>query len=115
MEGKIKVIIKRPDEEFGHVTNISQRLENLQNTVDGHIETVSLPDGVVIICNEEGRIRGLEHNCIVYGVDFVGTIIVCGRDGDAFADVPISLAVWKEMLAQGGGLERPAEGGAACR
>lgn len=100
---KIKVIIKRPDEEVGHVTNISQSLKNLQNTVGGYIETVSLPDGVVIICNEEGRILGLPHNCIAYGVDFVGTIIVCGRSGDAFADIPISLAEWKGILAQGGG------------
>lgn len=28
---KIKVIIKRPDEQYGHVTNISNTLENLQN------------------------------------------------------------------------------------
>ena len=27
--GKVKVIIKRPDEEFGHVTNISPSLKNL--------------------------------------------------------------------------------------
>ena len=39
---KIKCIIKRPDEEYGHVTNISPRLENLQKTVEGYIETVPL-------------------------------------------------------------------------
>ena len=32
-EGKVRVIIKRPDEEFGHVTNISPSLENLQRNV----------------------------------------------------------------------------------
>lgn len=115
MEGKIKVIVKRPDEEVGHVTNISQSLKNLQNTVGGYIETVSLPDGVVIICNEEGRILGLPHNCIAYGVDFVGTIIVCGRSGEEFADIPISLAEWKEILAQGGGWSTLLKGGVKCR
>lgn len=42
MDAKIKVIIKRADEEYGHVTNISHRLENLQNTVGGYIETVNI-------------------------------------------------------------------------
>ena len=37
-EGKVRVIIKRPDEKFGHVTNISVRLENLQKTVDPEAE-----------------------------------------------------------------------------
>lgn len=36
MAGKVKVIIKRPDEKYGHVTNISTTLENLQRTVEGH-------------------------------------------------------------------------------
>ena len=46
-DAKIKVIIKRPDEKAGHVTNISASLKNLQKTVEGNIETVSeeLPDG----------------------------------------------------------------------
>lgn len=37
MSGKIKVIIKRPDEKVGHMTNISASLKNLQRTVDGPI------------------------------------------------------------------------------
>lgn len=35
---KIKVIVKRPDEQYGHVCHISDRLENLQKTVEGYIE-----------------------------------------------------------------------------
>ena len=50
---KIKVIIKRPDEEFGHVCNISNSLENLQKTVGGYIEAVPLTNKNVIICNED--------------------------------------------------------------
>ena len=37
---KIRAIIKRPDEKYGHVTNISPTLENLQKTVGGYIEPV---------------------------------------------------------------------------
>ena len=59
---KIKAIIKRPDEEFGHMTNISEKLENLQNTVGGYIECVSPDPRIVIICNEEGKLIGMEQN-----------------------------------------------------
>jgi len=48
---KIKVIIKRPDEKYGHVTNITNTLENLQKTVEGYIETLTMP-GYVLILNE---------------------------------------------------------------
>ena len=50
-EGKIRAIVKRPDEKYGHVTNISCTLKNLQRIVGGPIETVSFGPGAVIICN----------------------------------------------------------------
>ena len=96
--GKIKVIIKRTDEEVGHVTNISNTLENFQKHVGGYIETVTLKDGVVIVCDEEGMLKGKPRNCTINGGAFVGDIVVVGVDGDEFADVPISLAEWKELI-----------------
>ena len=99
---KIKCIIKRPDEEYGHMTNISDSLKNLQKTVDGPIEITSTAvKGVVIICNEEGKIRGLPKN-FLKGIAFpdmiVGTVIVCGVDGEELTDIPISFRQWKTML-----------------
>lgn len=95
MAGKTKVIIKRPDEKYGHVTNISTTLENLQRTVEGPIQTVPAILGAVILCNEEGKLRGLEPNMWYFHDRLVGTIIVIGTKGDEFADIPISLAQWK--------------------
>ena len=97
MAHKIKVIIKRPDEEYGHVTNISCTLENLQKTVGGYIETLTLP-GFTIICNEEGIPLGLEENCKVYGFTFFGTIIVVGVNDEDFDDVGIEFDTWKEII-----------------
>ena len=97
-EGKIRAIMKRPDEEFGHVTNISPSLKNLQRTVGGHIETVTLAEDFVIICNEEGRIKGLPYNCEIAGIDFLGDIICLGIKGDEFADCPISFEIWKNLV-----------------
>lgn len=63
MSYKMRVIVKRPDERFGHVCNISNSLKNLQRTVDGNIEVVRLTtsyDGepILMVCNEEGKVRG---------------------------------------------------------
>lgn len=105
MSAKIKVIIKRPDEEFGHVTNISPTLENIQKTVGGYIETVTLlpasemrKSPVIAIVNEEGKLKGLEKNMRIPGDILVGTIIACGVDGEDLADIPIDFKVWKSLV-----------------
>lgn len=95
-EGKIRCIIKRPDEPVGHVTNISASLENLQRIVGGYIETVTYCTDLVIICNEEGRLLGLPYNCNIAGVDYVGDIIAIGTDGEEFSDLKLSFNDWKQ-------------------
>ena len=101
-EAKIRCIIKRPDEKYGHVTNISTSLKNLQGIVGGPIETIACGGSSVIICNEEGKIRGLEPNFIIGTPPFVdvvvGEAIVIGVDGEDFCDLPISFDVWKRLL-----------------
>ena len=98
---KFKVIIKRPDEEFGHMSWISNKLENLQRTVGGYIETITIGK-ITIICNEEGKLLNLEPNIPLGNVDYLcGNIIVCGIKGDEFDDVPITLPEWKAMLKEG--------------
>lgn len=84
---KIKVIIKRPGEK-PYTTWISDRLENLQKTVEGYIETVTVGSDLVIICNEEGRIRDLPYNCTILDADFFGTILLAGINGEEFGNVP---------------------------
>ena len=83
---------------MAYVTNISNTLENLQKTVDGYIETVTLCSDLVIICNEEGRLKGLPSNCSVAGVDFVGTIVFAGIDEDEFCDVPMCYSDAKRLF-----------------
>lgn len=84
MKKKIKVIVKDP-EKPARVVWISNTLENLQKTVGGYIETVTISTDAVIICNEEGNLLGLPHNCRFCGCDFVGTIIVAAWTKTNFA------------------------------
>lgn len=101
---KIKAIVKRTDEKYGHMTAVSNSLKNLQNIVGGHIEVVTLmPDkGLVMICNEDGKLLGLEKN-FIWGVPpfhdvIVGDVIICGTDGEDFTDVPIDFKSWKFII-----------------
>lgn len=82
----MKAIRKKPG-CAPELIEVENTLKALQDEVGGYIETVSIAD-VVIICNEEGRLCGLPHNCRFVGVDFVGTILVVGRNKDEFCDVP---------------------------
>lgn len=82
----MKAIRKKPG-CAPEIIEVKNTLKALQAEVGGYIETVSIAD-VVIICNEEGRLCGLPYNCRFVGVDFVGTILVVGRNKDEFCDVP---------------------------
>ena len=83
----MKAIRKKPGAQPG-IIEVDNTLKALQTEVGGYIETVTIASDAVVICNEEGRILGLPDNCRVCGVDFVGTILVVGRNKDEFSDVP---------------------------
>ena len=83
----MKAIRKKPG-CAPEIIEVDNTLKALQTEVGGYIETVTIASDAVVICNEEGRILGLPDNCRVCGVDFVGTILVVGRNKDEFCDVP---------------------------
>ena len=104
--GNIKCIIKRPDEKIGHMTYISNTLENLQKTVGGYIEVIRIGGGCLLIVNEEGKLDGLERNFQIGHEPvldiIVGNCIICGENGDEFTDIPISRKIWASLLQMWG-------------
>jgi len=107
----MKVIIKRPCDQFGEETTIPNTLKALQEAVGGYIETVTLDNGVVLICNEEGKLRDMPynftvrrmiHNFLPVSNPIFGTVIACGTEGDVFADIPIDFNEWKALLCEWG-------------
>lgn len=103
---KIRAIIKRPDERYGHVTNISASLKNLQKTVDGYIEAVRINSETVMLVNEEGKILDLPKNfhmgTFPFGDIIHGTVVLLGVDGEEFTDCPLDFQVWKALLSKWG-------------
>ena len=94
----MKVIYKAPG-KAPEVIDIQNTLEALQEKVGGYIETVTIATDAAIICNEEGRLIGLPHNCVLLGVDFVGPILIVGVKGPEFTDLPDGAA---ELFLRGG-------------
>lgn len=99
MSKKISCLVKRPGEPPRHV-NISDSLENLQKTVGGYIETVTLMKDLVLICDEEGLLKNTKFNVKLLGMQLFGPIIICGTAGEEFADLPVSWAKLKELLPE---------------
>lgn len=98
---KIRAIVKRSDEIYGHVTAISNTLENLQRTVGGYIEAVEIGPGIVILCDEEGKIKGKPFNMAVPNNPndfFSGDIVVLGVRGEEFDDCPLEFDEWKALV-----------------
>ncbi len=68
-DSKIKVLLVEP-EKYPKEIVIDDTLEAMQEVVDGDIEEyMPFDDDVAIICNEEGKMRGLPLNRAVYVQD----------------------------------------------
>ena len=86
-EKQIMVMIKRPGEEPDLDPLFDNDLKAFQEAVGGYIETVTLTPEIVVICNEEGRLRGLPFNVEISGIGFLGTIVIAGVKGDEFSSI----------------------------
>lgn len=82
------IAIKKEPGRRARVVEIENDLKALQQAVGGWIETVTLPNGLCVICDEEGLLKRKSYNTYIGGIDFVGTILIVGVDGENFADVP---------------------------
>ncbi len=91
MEKTISVLIKEPGKD-AYRAEIDNTLESLQSEVGGYvggyIEAVTIADGLVLICDEEGKLKNKTPNFSFAGDVFVGTVLLAGTDGEDFATLP---------------------------
>lgn len=90
---KMKVVLVEPKKQ-ARVVEIDHSLESMQQIVGGYIETFQLDDEVFIICNEEGKLNGLEPCRAIWHegelIDIIfGTFFICAApwDSDNFASL----------------------------
>ena len=85
---KIKVLYIKPN-KLPEVVEIENSLKAFQRMVDGHIECAYLMDDadVVLICNEEGKINGMELNRDIGHDIIAGPFLVVNDEGDDFGSL----------------------------
>lgn len=97
---KISVLLVEPG-KCPKVIEIEDTLEAMQNIVGGDIEVYEpFDDEIAIVCNEEGKVKGLPLNRAIYSdrgelVDIIaGTFFVCYApvDSEGFLNLPKELA-----------------------
>lgn len=91
-------IIKRPGQPAFRRT-IDNDLKTLQELVGGHIETVNLPGGIIMIVNEEGKLLRLPINFRI-GCDLIqGTAVFVSAADEDFCSLNTAQenAVWRAM------------------
>ena len=86
-EKEIKVLMVEPG-KAPVVTTLKNDLRSLQEAVSigadsvGLIEIIGIDDDVCILCNEEGKLIGLEPNRRFYNDVLVGVFYVVGEDSE---------------------------------
>ena len=94
---KLKVLMVEPQKE-PYAAEIPAGLKGLQMAVGGYIEAVyPYEDPVALVCNEEGKLMGLDlnralrdENGHIYDV-LAGTFLVVGLGDEDFASLPDDL------------------------
>lgn len=82
----MEILVKEPNKQF-KLMEIEGSLKSMQDIVGGYIEVVKIPyKNVVLLCNEEGLINGLEEN-YAFGYPYRGTIFICNTDGEEFTSI----------------------------
>ena len=77
------------------VISIPHTLEDMQSVVDGGIEEIyPFTDSIALVCNEVGKIPGMDPNRAIFDPDtgeiveiICGTFFICGLTTDDFASL----------------------------
>jgi len=100
-ENKIRVLKVEPG-LLPAVKEIGNDLDSLQAEVGGLIECISFPNGCVVVCNEEGKLTGMQPNRRL-GADIIcGPFFVCDttRSGDFSSLSKSKIAEYSQLFSE---------------
>ena len=80
-----------------YVQEIEHEIRNLQELVGGYIEVLRLSPSILLICDEEAKLKGREGNRHVGPEIIAGQFIVVGDAGETFRS--LTSAEQKTVLA----------------
>ncbi len=73
------------------ITDVENTVKDLQTAVDGKLESISLRDGGVMICDRDALPKDKPYNnlaSLIAGTCIYGDALIVGTDGKGFCDVP---------------------------
>lgn len=81
--GKIKVVAQNPG-EISRIVTIPNTEEAMQELVGGYIEVHHISGSLLLVMDEEGRLKGLPENvrCVQYGTIVGPVFITADKDED---------------------------------
>lgn len=83
MKENLRILMVEPH-KAPYEASIPHELTAMQQTVDGLIEVVRNGDGTLLVCNEEGKLLGMEGNRRIPGDVLAGPFFVVGDAGETF-------------------------------
>lgn len=95
-----RVVMVEPH-EAPYELNITDQLEDLQETVGGMIEVIGNGDGTLLVCNEESKLMGMDGNRRLNGDVIAGPFFVVGTDGENFRSLTdVEVERYKQRFAE---------------
>ena len=95
---KIRILVVEPNKEPKQI-KAEHTLENLQKLVGGLIEYVELDYNTDLICNEEGKLLGLELNRKLENDIVAGTFFIVGQhNGETISLSKKQIKKYREMF-----------------
>ena len=82
-DNKLRVVMVEPGKP-AYETEIENTLKAEQEAVGGYIEVLPLDNGRLLICNEEGKLDGMQGNRRIGNDVIAGPFFIVGEGGDEF-------------------------------
>lgn len=85
-ENRISVVVAKAGEQ-PELTEIDNTLEALQSAVGGWIQVISLSERILVVMDEEGKLKGYKDNFHIPHDTVVGTAVFVASEGEEFGSL----------------------------
>ena len=100
MKEDLRILMVEP-RKAPYEASVPHELTAMQQTVGGLIEVVRNGDGTLLVCNEEGKLLGMEGNRRIPGDVLAGPFFVVGDAGETFRSLTEEeLTRYRERFAE---------------